>query len=70
MFVDASWPWPKYGQLYARARRGDQELHWDRLGLRATGSGELPVDTTRTSPEEASERILEELRRRGMLSAG
>jgi len=31
---------------------------------------ELHIDTTRTSPEGAGDRILEELRRRGILSVG
>jgi bifunctional enzyme CysN/CysC len=57
---------PKH--LYARARQGELENF---TGIdspyEAPQSPELHIDTTRTSPEEAAERILEELRQRGRL---
>jgi bifunctional enzyme CysN/CysC len=57
-------------RLYARARRGRLENF---TGIdscyEAPSAPEVHVDTTRASPGEAAERILEELRDRGRLGA-
>lgn len=55
-------------RLYARARRGEID-HFTGIDSRyeRPQTPELHVDTTQTTPEEAAERIIEELRRRGIL---
>jgi bifunctional enzyme CysN/CysC len=58
-------------QLYARARRGEiKNFTGIDSPYEPPESPELRIDTTRSSPEEAGERIIEELRRRGALELG
>jgi bifunctional enzyme CysN/CysC len=58
-------------QLYARARRGEiKNFTGIDSPYEPPEDPELRIDTTCTGPEEAGERIVDELRRRGMLDRG
>jgi len=58
-------------RLYERARRGEiSNFTGIDSPYERPEAPELRIDTTKTSPEEAGERIVEELRSRGILSAG
>jgi bifunctional enzyme CysN/CysC len=55
-------------QLYARARRGEiKNFTGIDSPYEPPEAAELHIDTTRMTPEEAGEQIVEELRRRGIL---
>jgi sulfate adenylyltransferase len=56
--------------LYAKARAG-LITHFTGISdpYEAPGDAEVTIDTTITTPEEASDRILEHLRREGYLTA-
>ena len=59
---------PKH--LYARARRGEiRNFTGIDSPYEPPEAPEVHIDTTRTSPEEAGERILDELRQHGVLGA-
>jgi bifunctional enzyme CysN/CysC len=58
-------------QLYARARRGEiKNFTGIDSPYERPESPELHVDTTQTTPAEAARLIVDELRRRGIVSAG
>ena len=58
-------------QLYARARRGEiKNFTGIDSPYEPPESPELHVDTTQTTPAEAARLIIDELQRRGIVSAG
>jgi bifunctional enzyme CysN/CysC len=60
---------PKH--LYERARRGEiKNFTGIDSPYEPPEAPEIRIDAARTAPEEAGERIIEELRRRGILGAG